>query len=42
MKFSFMYSKYLELLCLNKPRLPVENPDQLFSIKLFGNAGYLA
>ena len=34
--FSFLYSKYLQFFFLNKPRLTAENPDQLFSIKLFG------
>ena len=27
---------------LNKQRLPAENPDRLFSVKLFGNAPYPA
>ena len=25
---------------LNKPRLPTENLDQLFSVKLFGNTAF--
>ena len=37
-KFTFSYSKCLQFLFLNKHKLPTENPDQLFSIKLFGNA----
>ena len=37
-----LYSEHLWFLVLNKPSLPAENPDQLFSIKLFGNPAHPA
>ena len=38
MKFTFLFSKYLGIVSLFEQGLPTENPDRLFSIKLFVNA----